>query len=114
VSPAPETAKGRDPSRTPLHRSRRRRPSGEPPPLPRPLGPTGHLLLGLTLTLGAIVLLVLGHETAGAWFDRGNASIARAITAVRTGWLTSFALDIDRLLASRATVGILRLGASWR
>lgn len=69
------------------------------------------MLLGLTLALGALVLLVLGHETAGAWFDRGNASIARAITGVRTGWLTSFALDIDRLLASRATVGILRLGA---
>ncbi|TMK33960.1 MAG: hypothetical protein E6G58_12780 [Actinobacteria bacterium] len=88
---------------------RRRRPSGEPPPLPRSLGTSGHVLVLLTLALGAIVILALGHVTVGAWFDRRNTSILRALAVVRAGRLTSIVLWINRFLASRATVGILRL-----
>jgi tRNA A-37 threonylcarbamoyl transferase component Bud32/membrane-associated phospholipid phosphatase len=72
---------------------------------------SGRVLLGLTLALGAIVVLVLGHETAGAWFDRTNTSILRSIAAGRRGWLNAIALRIDRFLASGATIGVLRLGA---
>jgi tRNA A-37 threonylcarbamoyl transferase component Bud32/membrane-associated phospholipid phosphatase len=89
---------------------KRRRPSGEPPPLPRSLGRSGHLLVGLSLALGAIVILVLGHVTVGAWFDRQNTSLLRALATIRTGWLNAMVLWVDRLLASRATIGILRLG----
>ena len=89
--------------------SKRRRPSGEPPPLPRSIGRSGHVLMGLTLALGAIVILALGHVTVGAWFDRQNTSLLRAVAAIRTGWLNAIVLWIDRILASRATIGILRL-----
>jgi hypothetical protein len=41
------------------------------------------VLVLLTLALGAIVILVLGHVTLGAWFDRRNTSILRALAAVR-------------------------------
>ena len=67
------------------------------------------MLVLLTLALGAIVILVLGHVTLGSWFDRRNTSILRALAAVRTGWLSPIVLGIDRLLASRATIGVLRL-----
>src|SRR6266516_686958 len=89
--------------------AKRRRPSGEPP-LPRSLGRSGHVLVGLTLALGAIVILVLGHVTVGAWFDRQNTSLLRALAAIRTGWLNAIVLWIDRILASRTVIGILRLG----
>jgi tRNA A-37 threonylcarbamoyl transferase component Bud32/membrane-associated phospholipid phosphatase len=67
------------------------------------------VLVLLTLALGAIVILVLGHVTLGAWFDRLNTSILRALATVRTGWLSPIVLRIDSLLASRATIGVLRL-----
>jgi hypothetical protein len=96
-------------ARQQLTTGKRRRPSGEPPPLPRSLGTSGHVLVLLTLALGAIVVLALGHVTVGAWIDQRNTSILRAVAAVRAGWLTSIVLWIDRLLTSRGTVGILRL-----
>jgi tRNA A-37 threonylcarbamoyl transferase component Bud32/membrane-associated phospholipid phosphatase len=69
---------------------KRRRPSGEPPPLPRQLGVSGRVWI--------------------ATFNRWDSAALRGVAVLRTGWLTTLMLGINALLASRWTIRILRLG----
>jgi tRNA A-37 threonylcarbamoyl transferase component Bud32/membrane-associated phospholipid phosphatase len=82
--PAPPPADAR-PSK------KRRRPSGEPPPLPRRIYTSGRYWLGLVLL--SIVswagLFFVGG--AGAKATRFDTEILEFITAARTGWLTEIA-----------------------
>ena len=89
-------------------RGRRRRPSGEPPPLPRHIdhGIRWYLLLaGLAgvLWAGMSVPAVLGLIT------RADLGILHAVAAVRAGWLTRVMLEVDAL-ASPWTVRLMAWG----
>jgi membrane-associated phospholipid phosphatase len=87
---------------------RRRRPSGEPPALPRQLQSTGRYWLwaaGLVL----LFLLVVAVTNTGVWIDRGDAAILRGLATIRAGWLTSVMRDIHAL-SSTWTILVLRWG----
>jgi tRNA A-37 threonylcarbamoyl transferase component Bud32 len=73
---------------------RRRRPSGEAPPLPRRLQPSTRWYVLLT---GAAVILWVGLSVRPilALITQADLTVLRAVTAVRTGWLTRLMLDID-------------------
>lgn len=89
---------------------RRRRPSGEPPPLPRKLGLSGGVLVGLAVFLFTIALLVVVYATLGYWFDRWNSLFLQRVATIRVGWLDHVMIRLDAVLSSRWTVGILRVG----
>ena len=87
---------------------RRRRPSGEPPPLPRHIDHSIRWYLALAGIVGALwvarsVPAVLGLIT------RGDLAVLRAVAAVRTAWLTRLMLDINAL-TSPWTVRLLAFG----
>src|SRR5215470_4499174 len=98
------------PQRGPGGGGRRRRPSGEPPPLPRNLGVSGRVWVAMAAILVAIIGLVLASQALASGFDRWNAAVLRGIVGIRTGWLTSLMVGVNTVLASRWTVGVLRLG----
>ena len=86
-------------------RGRRRRPSGEPPPLPRHIDHSTRwylLLAGLAgaLWAGMSVPAALGVIT------RADLAALQAVAAVRTAWLTRLMLDVNAL-ASPWTVRVL-------
>jgi len=84
----------------------RRRPSGAPPPLPRPIGITGK---GWMIALVVLVLwLVVAWLSASARraTDRLDAAILRAFTDVRVGWLTDVFRAIDRVATGWTMFGL--------
>ena len=88
----------------------RRRPSGEAPPLPRKLGVSGVVWVGLAAFLFSIAILAVAYATLGYTFDRWNSLFLQRLSAVRAGWLDPVMLRVDDVLSSPWTVGILRLG----
>jgi hypothetical protein len=102
ISSAAPSGEGRLPGK-------RRRPSGEPPPLPRKLGVTGIVWVGSAAILFTIAILVVAYATLGYRFDRWNSLFLQQLSALRAGWLDHVMFRIDDLLSSRWTVGILRL-----
>src|SRR5690606_3341470 len=92
----------------PQQSGRVRRPSGEPPPLPRHLEPIDRVWL----TVGGVVILVwviVGATADGfgsdlAYLDR---RLMEPLLSLRTPWLTSFARDVEDL-ASPWSIHILR------
>ncbi len=82
----------RDPVAVPgLRRtSRRRRPSGKPPPLPREYGLSGRLWTVAILALIVFVVLLF-TVPIGDWFDHGENRFLIWLSGIRTGWLTSVA-----------------------
>ena len=90
-------------------RGRRRRPSGEPPPLPRHINYSirWYLLLAAVaaaLLAGMSVPALLGVIT------RGDLAVLRGIATVRTAWLTHVMLDVNAALTSPWTVRLVMLG----
>src|SRR5690242_13184141 len=90
-------------------RGRRRRPSGEAPPLPRHIDYSIRwylLLAGVAAALwaGMSVPAVLGAIT------RGDLAILRAVGTVRTAWLTHVMLDVNAALTSPWAVRLVMLG----
>ena len=88
---------------------KRRRPSGEPPPLPRKLGVSGIVWVGSAAILFTIAILVVAYATLGYSFDRWNSLSLQRLSAARAGWLDPAMIRVDDVLSSRWTVGILRL-----
>jgi tRNA A-37 threonylcarbamoyl transferase component Bud32 len=106
-----------EPSNAALERERRvsgkrRRPSGEPPPLPRKLGVSGVVWIGLAAFLFTIAVLVVAYATLGYSFDRWNSLSLQRLSAVRAGWLDPVMLRVDDVLSSPWTIGILRLATT--
>ena len=86
---------------------RRRRPSGEPPPLPGDLRRSGRYWFGLALATVVFWLLVL--VTGGAItspFERLDTAVLRTVEKWRTGWLTTIMRALHAL-GSDWTVRIL-------
>jgi membrane-associated phospholipid phosphatase/tRNA A-37 threonylcarbamoyl transferase component Bud32 len=86
---------------------RRRRPSGEPPPLPRHLNASGKWWLGLSGMVVAAwaVVVVTGSVTV---FDVADTRILQALAELRTPWLTRVA-DVTGVLATTTGVYVIWL-----
>jgi tRNA A-37 threonylcarbamoyl transferase component Bud32/membrane-associated phospholipid phosphatase len=86
---------------------RRRRPSGEPPPLPRHLNASGKfwLFLSAVVLTAWIVVVVTGTVSA---FDVIDIRILQAISEIRTPWLTRVA-EVAGLLASAKAIHVIWL-----
>jgi tRNA A-37 threonylcarbamoyl transferase component Bud32 len=93
----------------PVSPGRERRPSGQPPPLPRELGRSGLFWL---IALGYIVVTVVGvvlFSPLERLFEEWDTARLRWVIALRTPWLTNLMLTVN-LLASRWTIRVLRWG----
>src|SRR5215472_2784479 len=98
------------PQRGPRSGGKRRRPSGEPPPLPRRLGVSGRVWIALAVSVLVVASVILAFGALGAGFDRLDSTMLRGVAAIRTRWLTTVMADINTVLTSRWTIRILRLG----
>jgi tRNA A-37 threonylcarbamoyl transferase component Bud32/membrane-associated phospholipid phosphatase len=90
-------------------RGRRRRPSGEPPPLPRHINHSIRWYLLLAGVVGVLwaamsVPAVLGLIT------RGDLAVLRTVATVRAAWLTHLMLDVNAALASPWTTRLVPWG----
>lgn len=87
---------------------RRRRPSGEPPPLPRRIDYRTRWYL-LLVALAAALWLALSVRPALGVITRADLTVLRAIATVRSGPLTRAMLDIN-VLTSSWTVRLIGWG----
>jgi tRNA A-37 threonylcarbamoyl transferase component Bud32/membrane-associated phospholipid phosphatase len=87
---------------------RRRRPSGQPPALPRELGAGGRFWVGALAFLAAFTIFLLVTQVGNS-FERQESVLARWIADWRTGWLNRLAL-IANGLGSTVFTRTLRLG----
>jgi tRNA A-37 threonylcarbamoyl transferase component Bud32 len=102
VGRIPEERKGRIP-----RSERRRRPSGEPPPLPRELGRSGRFWIWM-VALFFVTILALTLMQPMLWaVERFESRQLAAIARMRSGWVTQLMLWIGEL-GSRWTIRVLR------
>jgi tRNA A-37 threonylcarbamoyl transferase component Bud32/membrane-associated phospholipid phosphatase len=87
---------------------RRRRPSGQPPALPRELGAGGRFWVGALAFLAAFTAFLLVTQVGNS-FERQESVLARWIADWRTEWLNRLAL-IANGLGSTVFTRTLRLG----
>jgi membrane-associated phospholipid phosphatase/tRNA A-37 threonylcarbamoyl transferase component Bud32 len=104
VRPVEQSAAGRDASRS----KRQRRPSGQPPPLPRELGAGGKFWIGALVALLAFTVFLLVTQVGNSFEHQENVFL-RWIVTWRTGWLNRLAL-IANGLGATALTRTLRLG----
>lgn len=76
---------------------KRRRPSGEPPPLPRHLYASGKYWLGLAGVAVVAWLLLILIQGSGAMITRVDMSILNALAELRTEWLTKLSRALHAL-----------------
>ena len=86
-------------------RGRRRRPSGEPPPLPRHLDSA---VRGYLAALAVAALLEFGVATRSvlARLTDVDDAVTRALVGLRTGWLTRAAVDVDAALSGPTLIAV--------
>ena len=98
----------RRPDPPPVQRvHRRRRPSGEPPPLPRHLNASGKWWLALSagVLVSFVVVVVTGSVT---YFDLVDTRVLQAISAIRSPGLTDVA-EVTGVLATGRAIHVLWL-----
>ena len=88
----------------------RRRPSGEPPPLPHQLGRTGKFWLVMVAYFLVTTIGVLTFPTFARYFEKWDTERLRWIAAIRTPWLTQVMLAVN-VLAASWTIRVLRWSA---
>jgi membrane-associated phospholipid phosphatase/tRNA A-37 threonylcarbamoyl transferase component Bud32 len=92
-----------------VSRSKRlRRPSGQPPPLPRELGAGGRFWIGALVALLAFTVFLLVTQVGNS-FEHQESVFLRWIATWRTGWLNRLALIVNGLGATAFTRSV-RLG----
>jgi membrane-associated phospholipid phosphatase/tRNA A-37 threonylcarbamoyl transferase component Bud32 len=89
---------------------RRRRPSGEPPPLPKHLNASGKWWLALSAAVVALWIIVVATGNV-AHFDVADTRILQAIADLRTPWLTGVA-TVAGVLGTATAIYVLWL-ANW-
>jgi membrane-associated phospholipid phosphatase/tRNA A-37 threonylcarbamoyl transferase component Bud32 len=89
---------------------RRRRPSGEPPPLPKHLNASGKWWLALSGLVVVVVGVVVVTGTA-TFIDLVDTRVLQAFAAVRTPWLTRVA-EVSGVLATGAALYVIWV-ANW-
>jgi len=104
--PTAETKPAR-PRRFQLHG--RRRPSGEPPPLPHDLGRTGRFALFVLGYMLSVLIGILLFNPLQGFVERIDTAQLRFIARFRTGWLTSLMAFINGF-TNRWTIRALRWG----
>ncbi len=105
---APAVEGVRRPDPPPVQRvHRRRRPSGEPPPLPRHLNASGKWWLALSagVLVSFVVVVVTGSVT---YFDLVDTRVLQAISAIRSPGLTDVA-EVTGVLATGRAIHVLWL-----
>ena len=91
-----------------IHRvRRRRRPSGEPPPLPRHLNASGKWWLGLSAAVVVAWIVVVATGTVTV-FDLADTRVLQAIARARTPWLTGVA-KVAGVLSTAVAIHVLWL-----
>jgi membrane-associated phospholipid phosphatase len=90
---------------------RHRRPSGEPPPLPKSLRRSGKFLLGEVSVLLLLLIAVGLIGGLGERFDSSEGALVRWVAGLRTPELTTVMLWIAKTIGSVTLLGILRWGA---
>ena len=88
---------------------RRRRPTGEPPPLPRHLESTGvgWMVAALGLVVLALLVLTAGRYGRGVAFVVADDWVVQRLAAVRTPGMTSLMRGVTGLLGSIWTIKVL-------
>ena len=88
---------------------RRRRPTGEPPPLPRHLESTGvgWMVAALGLVILTLLVFMAGRYGRGVSFAVADNRVVEALANLRTPRLTSLMLGLNGLLGSLWTVKVL-------
>jgi membrane-associated phospholipid phosphatase len=92
-----------------LRGSKRRRPTGQPPPLPHELGAAGRFWIWAIVVLIILILVVFFFQGFGDAFDRRESDFLRWIAERRTAWLNRTMLAVNGL-GSTAFTRTLRLG----
>ena len=77
------------PQRGPRGAGRRRRASGEPPPLLRQLGVSGRVWIALGASVPVVVGVLLADGALGVAFDRWDSAVLRQVAGIRGDWLTT-------------------------
>jgi membrane-associated phospholipid phosphatase/tRNA A-37 threonylcarbamoyl transferase component Bud32 len=94
-----------------IHRvRRRRRPSGEPPPLPKHLNASGKWWLALSGLVVAVWIVVVATGSV-THFDVADTRVLQAFADLRTPWLTRVA-DVAGVLATGTAIYVLWL-TNW-
>ena len=100
---------------------RRRRPSGAPPPLPRSIGRTGKVWLGVLVAVLAWVTVIIHNPDLRRATGRTDTAILRLLARGRVGWLTSIAKTVDDVASgwfvsavALALVASLMILRRWR
>src|SRR5215217_7075039 len=111
-SPSQAVGTARDVTPPGTRRGRRRRPTGEPPPLPRHLESTGVGWMVAAVGLIALTLLTftVGRYGRGIAFSVVADSLEQRLAAVRTPGLTSLMRGVSGLLGSIWTAKVLAWG----
>ncbi|TMK82385.1 MAG: hypothetical protein E6G47_00600 [Actinobacteria bacterium] len=92
-----------------VHQARgRRRPSGEPPPLPRALGRSGRFWI-VVMAILAVFIVVLAGFQIGNSLERGEDAFVRWFAGMRTTWLTAVVRRVN-VLASPVVPRVLGWG----
>jgi membrane-associated phospholipid phosphatase/tRNA A-37 threonylcarbamoyl transferase component Bud32 len=108
AAPAPRPAPGPAQGPPAIHRvRRRRRPSGEAPPLPRHLNASGKWWLALSAMVVVVWIVVWATGTVGL-FDVADTRVLQAFEAVRNPTLTDVA-EVAGVLASATAIYVLWL-----
>jgi membrane-associated phospholipid phosphatase/tRNA A-37 threonylcarbamoyl transferase component Bud32 len=112
-SPSPAVGAARDVTPAPTRRGRRRRrPTGEPPPLPRHLESTGvgWMVAAVGLIVLTLLVFTVGRYGRGIAFAVVDDWVVERLAAVRTPGLTSLMRGVSGLLGSIWTVKVLAWG----
>jgi tRNA A-37 threonylcarbamoyl transferase component Bud32/membrane-associated phospholipid phosphatase len=105
----------------PSRSSRRRRPTGAPPPLPRPIGRSGKFLLLLVVLALACNVVVARSPHLGRTFEQLDTDFLQFLAAARVPWLVSLARGIKSAgsgwfvtVLGIGTVVLLMIFRRWR
>ncbi|HEX6230245.1 MAG TPA: phosphatase PAP2 family protein [Actinomycetota bacterium] len=88
----------------------RRRPSGEPPPLPREIGRSGRVLLAFVAIAALAMIVAVTVDATVTAVDRFDSAFLRRVARIRVDWLTDAMRFVDGI-ASRWPLRVLRWGS---
>jgi serine/threonine-protein kinase RIO1 len=106
---APGARSAREPPLSHRAENRRRRPSGEPPPLPRNLGRSGRFWLIMVAYLTSVAIGVIVFAPFQRLFEHWDTEQLRWVIALRTRWLTDV-MKLVNVVTSVWTIRVLRWG----